>query len=378
MTAQCLLNVLQENNIDFFCGVPDSLLNPLCNEIYQRYGYDDISHHLILHNEGGAVGYAAGYHLATGKTPCIYLQNSGIGNITNPVCSLTHPVVYGIPVLYMIGWRGKPNTSDEPQHEFQGIVTKEQLRTLDIELYHLNSETTESELRQTLKHFDQLFAIGKSAALLVDKDALSSDISGNFTNEWAIVREAAIEKIVEAANEDLIVSSTGKISRELFEVRMRAEDIHERDFLTVGSMGHDSMIALGIAQQKPVKKVWCIQGDGAFLMHMGQAAIVGSIAPSNLRHIVLNNAAHESVGGMPTVGAVIDLCSIAKACGYQRVFSVVTMDELEATLQRIASYDECVFLEIKCAMISRKDLGRPTIRPVENKEAFMKCLKVRK
>jgi len=374
MTADQLLEILNNNGIDFFCGVPDSLLKQFCDEIYSKYGKDS-SHHLVTHNEGGAVGYAAGYYLATGKTPCVYLQNSGIGNITNPVMSLTSPLVYGIPIFYLVGWRGQPNIEDEPQHMFQGIVTDVQLEALGITVFKLKESTTEQELIQAMNNFKSLFVDGKSAALLVSKGALTIDVPQNYSNNWTLSRETAIACMVEMAKDTIIVSSTGKISRELFEIRERLNLKHDHDFLTVGSMGHDSMIALSIAQQQPQKQIWSIQGDGAFLMHMGAAAMIGSVAPSNLRHIVLNNAAHESVGGMPTVGTSVDFCGIAKSCGYKYVFCVETMNELDSAINKMLAVNDLCFLEIRCAIGSRKNLGRPTASTAENKEALIKVLR---
>jgi len=233
MTADRLLEILYNSGIDFFCGVPDSLLKPFCDTVYSKYDRNP-THHLITHNEGGAVGYAAGYYLATKKVPCVYLQNSGIGNITNPVASLTSPLVYGIPILYIAGWRGQPGIADEPQHVFQGIVTKTQLETLDIAVFKLTEMTTEDELIQAMSNFKYLFADGKSAALLVSKGALNNGVSQNYSSNWALSREAAIARIAEMAQETIIVSSTGKISRELFEVRERLNLNHDQDFLTVG------------------------------------------------------------------------------------------------------------------------------------------------
>jgi phosphonopyruvate decarboxylase len=375
MRADRLLEILNNNGIDFFCGVPDSLLKPFCDATYTKYGKDPVCH-VITHNEGGAVGYAAGYYLATGKVPCVYLQNSGIGNITNPVASLTSPLVYGIPVFYIVGWRGQPDIADEPQHAFQGIVTEAQLETLGIDVHKLTKKTTENELIQAMDNFRHLFIDGKSGALLIEKGALSSETSHNYSNNWTISREAAIALIAEMSQDAIIISSTGKISRELFEARERLNFNHDHDFLTVGSMGHDSMIAISIAQQRPQKQVWSLQGDGAFLMHMGAAAIVGSVAPPNLRHIVLNNAAHESVGGMSTAGAVIDFCGIAKSCGYKHMLRVETINELNSAIAKIIALNELCFLEIRCAIGSRQNLGRPEASPVENKKALMNILKI--
>jgi phosphonopyruvate decarboxylase len=375
MTAGRLLGILHSSGIDFFCGVPDSLLKPLCDTVYSKYGVDP-AHHLITHNEGGAIGYAAGYYLATGKVPCVYLQNSGIGNITNPVASLTSPLVYGIPIFYIVGWRGQPGIADEPQHAFQGIVTETQLETLGIAVFKLTEMTTEDELIHAINNFTHLFYECKSTALLVSKGALSDGVSQNYTSNWTLSREAAIARIVETAQDAIIVSSTGKISRELFETRDRLNLKHDHDFLTVGSMGHDSMIALSIAQQQPHRQVWSVQGDGAFLMHMGAAATIGSIAPSNFRHIVLNNAAHESVGGMPTAGAAVDFCGVAKSCGYKHIFRIETINELDSAILKMLAVNELCFLEIRCAIGSRQNLGRPTASPVENKEALIRALKI--
>jgi phosphonopyruvate decarboxylase len=374
MKADRLLEIINNNNIDFFCGVPDSLLKPFCDLLHSKYK-ENSANHLITHNEGGSVGYAAGYFLATGKVPCVYLQNSGIGNITNPAASLVNPLVYGIPVFYIVGWRGQPGIDDEPQHAFQGVVTEIQLETLGITVFKLNEKTTENELIQTMNSFQKLFTCGKSAALLLSKNALSYELSQDYKNKWTLTREDAIIRIVENIKDTIIVSSTGKISRELFETRKRLNLKHEYDFLTVGSMGHDSMIALSIAQQKPNRQVWSIQGDGAFIMHMGAAAMIGSIAPPNLRHIVLNNASHESVGGMPTVGDVIDFCGIAKSCGYKNIFCIQTKNKLDSAIKEMLLINELCFLEIKCSIGSRKNLGRPITTPNENKEALIKTLK---
>jgi phosphonopyruvate decarboxylase len=372
MKASSFVASLEQHGITFFAGVPDSLLKPFCDEIFRKYG-NSPSSHFIAHNEGGAVGFASGVHLSTGKLVCVYMQNSGIGNAINPITSLTSPLVYGIPILYIVGWRGKPGIKDEPQHKFQGIVSEKLLKTLDIEVFVLADDTSEAELNAVLSKFQTLFSAGKSAAFLVESGALSGDTQ-KYTNQWLISRENAIERIIEFAVHDITVTSTGKISRELFEARERNGQSHGNDFLTVGSMGHDSMIALGIAVQKPDRNVWCIQGDGAFIMHMGAIAEIGTLKPRNLRYVVLNNAAHESVGGMPTCANTADLAAIAAACGIENVHKVVTMPELEDSLAKLKSSDRMSFLEVQCASGSRKDLGRPTTTPQENKLSFMENL----
>jgi phosphonopyruvate decarboxylase len=372
VNSAILLNILENSGVNFFTGVPDSLLKALCDEILRRYGGDS-RRHLVAHNEGGAAAYAAGYHLATGKTPCVYLQNSGIGNIVNPVASLTSPLVYGVPVLYVVGWRGQPGAPDEPQHKFQGIITDDLLKILDITVFNLRAATTEGELTDATRGFAAPFARGGSAAILVEAGALTGEKYGHGSN-WTLTRETAIERVVQEAGGAIIVSSTGKISRELYEIRERGGGSHDCDFLTVGSMGHDAMIAIGIAVQKPERQVWCLQGDGAFLMHMGAAALAGSVSARNFRHVVLNNAAHESVGGMPTCAGSVDMAGIAAACGYRRIFHAETAEELDAALKEMTATDGAAFLEVKCSLGSRNDLGRPATSPRDNKLALMRTL----
>lgn len=359
--------------ISFFTGVPDSQLGPFCDWLAATHGTGGASH-IVAQNEGGAVGLAAGYHLATGKVPCIYMQNSGIGNAVNPITSLTSPEVYGIPVLYVIGWRGEPGVKDEPQHLFQGKITEKLLADLDIATFILDKETTETTLCEVLGTFAALFAKGKSAALLVKKDALENPHKHRYTNSYTLGRETAVQAVAKAAGDGIIVSTTGKISRELFEYREKAGHGHANDFLTVGSMGHSLMIALGIAINKPGQRVWCLDGDGAVLMHMGALAIVGSKKPQNLIHVVLNNTAHETVGGMPTAAAEIDLPAMAQACGYAAAFSANDDKTMGDAFVATVSTDGPVFIEIKVALGARADLGRPTTTPQQNKQALMEPL----
>ncbi|MDR2043074.1 MAG: phosphonopyruvate decarboxylase [Clostridium sp.] len=372
MKATDVLEVLEKAGIDFFAGVPDSLLRPFCDAVFHKYG-QEAKRHFVAHNEGGAVGCAAGYHLATGKIPCVYMQNSGVGNAVNPVASLTSPYVYGIPVLYIIGWRGQPGIPDEPQHQFQGMITETLLNVMELAVFRLTAETSVDELAARLERFRGVFRSGQSAAILVESGALSGE-KRVYANDYIVNREAAMEHIASAAREDMMVTSTGKISRELFEIRERTGRTHDRDFLTVGSMGHDSMIALGIALRKPERRVWCVQGDGAFLMHLGALAEVGSLGCKNMRYIVLNNAAHESVGGLPTCAGTADLAAVAAACGIRNAFRAASLDELDKALDVMKNMAALSFLEVRCALGSRKDLGRPATAPAANKTALMKVL----
>jgi len=356
---------------DFYTGVPDSQLKALCDFLYLTYGIDRV-HHIIAANEGNCVAIAAGYHLATGKIPVVYLQNSGLGNIANPVMSLTNNQVYGIPMMFIIGWRGEPGVHDEPQHIFQGAVTLKLLEDMDVQYFVLGKETAYADLKRYIEVCQALFDKGKSAAIVVQKDVLTYDKKPVYQNNNELTREEAIGQIVRFAGDDLIVSTTGKASRELFEIREKNGQAHNKDFLTVGSMGHSSSIALGIALNKPDKRVWCIDGDGAFLMHMGAVAVIGANSPKNMVHIVINNGSHESVGGLPTVADITDLISVAKACGYKYAVSVSDLKALISELGIVKTKDCLCFLEIKCSIGARGDLGRPTVSPTANKNAFMK------
>ncbi len=357
----------------FFCGVPDSLLSALCAEIMRRHG---VGHrHVIAANEGNAVGLAAGYHLATGEVPCVYLQNSGVGNIINPVTSLLSPDVYGIPCVFVVGWRGEPGVHDEPQHAFMGKATVALLQAAGVETRVIVKDTARADAEAAMAAFSPLLAQGQSVAFVIRKGAITGAAYAPAASSARLTRERAVERVLIAANDDPIVSTTGKASRELFELRERLGYGHERDFLTVGSMGHCSSIALGLALAKPAQTVFCLDGDGAALMHLGAMAVIGAQKPHNLIHIVLNNAAHESVGGMPTVGDSVDLAAIAKDCGYGFTASVSDAAALDETLNRARRLQTLSFVEARCAVGARDDLGRPTTTPKENKLAFMQKLR---
>ena len=362
------LDFLRE--FEFFTGVPDSQLKAVCAYLYDRYGISD--RHIIAANEGNAAALAAGYHLATGKTPVVYLQNSGLGNIVNPAASLLNHKVYGIPCLFLVGWRGEPGVHDEPQHLFQGEITLSLLEQLGIPAFVIDKTTTQEQLQAKLAEYRALFAQGRQAAFVVRKGALEYEPRRKFTNSNELRREEIIAHILDrAGSSDIFVSTTGMASRELFELREARGEGHGRDFLTVGSMGHSSSIALGLALQKPDRRVWCIDGDGAALMHLGAMAVIAAQAPENLIHVVINNQAHESVGGMPTVADRTDLCGVARACGYRQALRAQTAAQLDGALQALGAQAGPLFLEVQAALGSRKDLGRPTTTPQQNKRAFM-------
>jgi phosphonopyruvate decarboxylase len=372
LTPAFFIEKLRENGIDCFAGVPDSLLKNVCAYITDHC---DAQHNIIAANEGGALGFAAGHYLATGQPACVYMQNSGEGNIINPLASLTDPEVYNIPVLLLIGWRGRPGVHDEPQHIKQGKITTGLLNTMGVNFDVLSKEEDKAA-KQIAKAIDALKR-KDVYALVIEKDTFEDYKLQNVElNDLTMSREDAIKTVAAAIGpKDCIVSTTGMISRELFEYRAAMNQGHERDFLTVGSMGHASQIALGIALEKKDRKVWCFDGDGATIMHMGGMAIVAGKKPVNYIHVVFNNGAHDSVGGQPTVGLKINLTAIAQAVGYNGTFSVDNMEQLESVLGKIDGKEGPILIEVKVKKGNRKDLGRPTTTPIENKEALMTFLK---
>ncbi len=371
MKVKKLLEVI---GAEFYTGVPDSQLKALCDYLMNTYGIDK-KHHIIASNEGNCTALAAGYHLATGKVPVVYMQNSGEGNIINPVASLLNDKVYAIPMVFIIGWRGEPGVHDEPQHIYQGEVTVKLMEDMGIKTFIVSKETTDTEIAEVMKDFNDILAKGKNVAFIIRKGALEYDKKVNYTNSNIMVREEIIQHIVNVTGKDPIISTTGKASRELFEIREANGQGHEYDFLTVGSMGHSSSIALGVALNKPDKKIWCIDGDGAVLMHMGAMAVLGANSPNNLVHIVINNEAHETVGGMPTVAGSLDFVAIAKACGYPYAVCVDNFESLNKELNLAKKRNELSFIEVKCSIGARANLGRPTTTAIENKNNFMNYLK---
>ncbi len=365
-------NTLRGMGIDFYTGVPDSLLKDICAYITD---HADRKNNIIAANEGGAVGLAAGYHLATGNIPVVYMQNSGLGNTVNPLMSLTDSDVYRIPVLLVIGWRGEPGVHDEPQHVKQGKTTLPLLDAMEIRHEIMSGDEAELE-KQLAGGVRYMKETGRAFALVVKKGTFGKYKLQNGThNPYTMEREEAIKAVAGAMDvKDIVVSTTGKISRELFEHRTATGEGHSRDFLTVGSMGHASQIALGIALNRPERNVYCFDGDGAAIMHMGGMGIVASMLPGTFYHIVFNNGAHDSVGGQPTIGFGIDLPKIAAGCGYKTVMSVATRSELDTILPTLTTLPAPLLLEIKVKKGSRDDLGRPTTTPVENKEALMSFL----
>lgn len=361
---------LKKHNINTVTGVPDSALKQFCYYLNQE-GKTPFCHYVPA-NEGAAVAVAAGHYLATGNPACVYMQNSGLGNAVNPVTSLANEKVYGIPVLFLIGWRGMPGVKDEPQHRFMGEITCTMLKELAIPYAVIKKQMTEQELEAVLVQADHCMAEKKQFALVAEPGAFESDGIYLQKNSWNLVREEAVREILSGISEDdIVVSTTGKISREVYEQSDKLRGHHKQAFLTVGGMGHASMVAFGIAKEHREKTVYCIDGDGAVLMHMGSMAFLGSQQPRNMVHICLNNDAHESVGGMPTGCSGLDFAPVASACGYPYAEMVSDMAGLQQALCIIRQKQQLSFLEVKVSLEVREDLGRPKETAAENKEAFM-------
>ena len=356
------------SDINFFCGVPDSLLKDICAFIT-----DNSINHIITANEGNAIALAAGYHLATNKIGLVYLQNSGLGNCINPLTSLVDKEVYSIPILLLIGWRGEPNKKDEPQHKKIGRITLKILETLEIP-YRVLDNNFKEIIKEATNYFEKEnhpFAI-----IVKEKTFEEYRLKNKKQTNFEFSREEALKLIVPLfEKEAIIVSTTGKTSRELFELRDLNKEGHEKDFLTVGSMGHSSSIALGIAISKPNKNVYCIDGDGAIIMHMGVLSTIGSTGPKNFKHLIINNFAHDSVGGQPTAAWNIDFLKIGKANNYKKILSAETKEEIIKKFKEFKKSEGPILFEIKVNKGARENLGRPTISTVQNKKDFMNFLK---
>jgi phosphonopyruvate decarboxylase len=372
ISPEFFFNSLKEKGISYYTGVPDSLLKSFCAFISDNNTKES---NLITANEGGAIALAAGYYLSTGKLPLVYMQNSGLGNSINPLLSLADKEVYSIPMILLIGWRGEPGIKDEPQHKKQGKVTTSLLDIMEIPYRTLSDEPTKAQE-------DINWAISEASenkipvAIVVRKNTFDDyNPKSNFENQYHLTRESAIKAIVQSLDKsDVIVSTTGKTSRELYECREELQQGHQNDFLTVGSMGHSGQIALGIAIQLPNKNVYCFDGDGSVIMHMGSLAITGDMAPKNYKHIIFNNGAHDSVGGQPTVGFNIDFREIARALNYKFTSIAETEEEVYEAIDKLKLTNGPCLLEIRVSKGARKNLGRPDSSPIENKKNFMTFL----
>lgn len=374
MDIRTYIRKLRELGIETITGVPDSTLQVFCNYI-ENEGKKVFPCHITAANEGAAIGIAIGEYLATGKPACVYMQNSGLGNTVNPLTSLAHTDVYGIPMMLMVGWRGEPGTKDEPQHKYMGKITPALLEVLDISYSVMTKDTTEEELAEMLRAAKEEFSKNRQYALLIQKEAFQKVDRAVYKNDCIMGREEAIGVIAEWLEKtDLVVSTTGKISREMYEQSNVKIGNHRQTFLTVGGMGYANMIACQLAKRLPGRRIICLDGDGALLMHLGNLAVIGEQRPENLVHICLNNGAHESVGGMPTGASELKFYEMAGQAGYRKAFYVRDKERLRERLSYIRRERELTFLEVAVSLGAREDLGRPRETAQENRISFMKMI----
>jgi phosphonopyruvate decarboxylase len=366
------LEVCRAQGVSFFTGVPDSLLKHLNTQIMAELPREQ---HVIAANEGAAVGIAIGHYLRTGNPAAVYLQNSGFGNMVNPLLSLADPDVYGIPVLAIVGWRGQVGVKDEPQHVKQGRVMAPLLESLELPWTVLPKDNAGAE-----KCVKDAVSTARERScpyvLMVEKDTFAEPTAKPSAEPAsASSREAALSALLRAIGQDpVIVSTTGMLSRELFEFRAQRGEDGSRDFLTVGGMGHASSIALGVAMRENGREVWCFDGDGAMLMHLGSLAVIADHAPENFFHVVFNNGVHDSVGGQPTSIDKVDVAAAARALGYRHAASTSDLSELATVVPALRAHGGPALLDLKVRPGSRPDLGRPTRTPSESKQAFMSAL----
>ena len=376
LNPEILVNFLKKNNINFFSGVPDSLLKDFCAYVDDEF---PSRNHIIAANEGSAVGLAIGHHLSSGKVPLVYLQNSGLGNTVNPLISLASQEVYSIPILLLIGWRGEPGIKDEPQHIHQGRITPSLLEVMDIPYTIIDSNMDQLEVLNLIeKQILNCQKFKKPVCILVRKgtfETYKKKINKSDSFQFELEREEAVQIATKVCEPNsVIVCTTGMLSRELFEFRANHKLGHGKDFLCVGGMGHASQIATGIAIDQPDRPVYCFDGDGAALMHMGSMAITGTKNLPNLVHLVFNNGCHESVGGQPTVAQKFKLSNVASSLGYKFSETVSDEESLKATIVKAQLNNASSFIEILVRSGHRSDIGRPTTTPIENKNALMKSL----
>ena len=367
-----LFDQLNVMGLNFFTGVPDSLLNDFCLHLVNNV---PDCQHIMAANEGNAIGIAAGYHMATGKIPVVYMQNSGIGNATNPLLSLTHPCVYSIPLILLIGWRGDPAIKDHAQHKKQGELTPVLMEDMDIPYQVLDADDTVIEKFQwaanKAKELNAPVALIAKKAILTQKEKKQEYAESPLMN-----REEAISAVLDVFGKDAIyLATTGRATRELHEQIMIHGFGHEIEFLNVGAMGHLSSIGLGLAVGAPDKKIVVFDGDAAAVMHMGSLATNGRYQPKNLIHIVLNNGVNESVGGQKSSGQVINLTAIAKGCGYETIPAFVeSKEDLQKAVKQLADSNHLSFLDVHIRQGIRKDMSGLKIEHQHAKSELMNYL----
>jgi len=370
MKADDLIRTFRSCGIEFATGVPDSLQKDFCTIILSdRSPFK----HIAAANEGIAIGLAIGFNISTGTVPLVYMQNSGLGNALNPLTSLAHSSVYRVPMVLMIGWRGEPGLTDEPQHMTQGLITRELLDLLQIPYFNINCDSQLSIVENFIKS-NLHKKMGPIAILVSAKTFDVASEEETLEDSISLARERAVEIITLVSPKNAIfISTTGKLSRELNEIRSKRGE-SGRDFMTVGGMGHASSIALGVAFNARNNIVICLDGDGAALMHLGAMAMIGELGLTNFVHVVFNNGAHESVGGQPIAANLGSFVDLAKSLKYKTSFSVSSEKDLIDYFEKIRKVEMPCLVEVKINKKSRNDLSRPNQSPLQNKEEFISFL----
>lgn len=356
---------------DFFTGVPCSFLTPVINRVIS----DPAARYVGAASEGEAVAIAAGAWL-TGRETVVMCQNSGLGNMINPLTSLNWP--FRIPSLLIVTWRGQPGLGDEPQHELMGQVSDRLLA--DIQVHHRAFPEEPVALGPALAEARVAMAeSGLPSALILAKGSvadetleqapqparprgLREDLSRGGPPPKRI---EALERVLASIPESAaVIATTGKCGRELFTLADRAQHLYQ-----VGSMGCASSMALGVALNVE-RPVLVLDGDGAALMKLGTLATIGAEAPRNLVHLLLDNGVHDSTGGQATVSPNVDFAAVALACGYARAYALDDLAGLDRALAEAFAAPGPSLLHLKIAPGSIAKLGRPTVKPPEVARRF--------
>ena len=353
--ANHLFLFLKKNKINFFTGVPDSVLKDFSYVL--ELNKKKITN-IITANEGSAIALAAGNYLSTKKPALVYMQNSGIGNAINPLISLCHPEVYSIPMVLMIGWRGSPKENDEPQHQLKGKITPSILKLLNIKFLVLND-------LKDLKKIKSLITYSKykkrPVAFLVKKNILHlKNISKRtIQSKKYLSREIVINELLDKIKKNTrIISTTGYTSRELFQIRKNKKYKKGKDFYMVGGMGHSSMTSLGYSLNSK-NQVICLDGDGSLIMHMGSLISTGFKSKSNFKHILLNNGAHESVGDQKIDTFKVNFKNVSKSFGYKNYYLAKNNLSFNKNLKYFLKSEGPSFFEVYIRSESIKNLSRP-------------------
>lgn len=351
------LDWLSEAGITQYVGVPDSLLKSLALAIDS---HPSANRHVVAANEGAAIGFAVGVYLESSKPAAVYLQNSGLGNALNPLTALAHREVYGTPMVLVIGWRGEPGKPDEPQHMVQGRITRELLDIVGVPFVVLSDDenTARGQVRELIHSME---VSPGPVAIIVPAGAFGQRaVRESMQTKLTMTRQEALSEVISVIPPgDRVIATTGMIGRELWEIRKEAGEPMENDFLVVGGMGHASAIAHGVGAADPGRTVWCLDGDGSVLMHLGSLAVIGHYQPRNLKHLIFNNYAHDSVGGQPTAALSVDFEGLSRAITYTWAGSTSKRDEVAGLVRHLSVVKGPVIAELQIMKGARADLGRP-------------------